>query len=102
MENPAGYLYRVGKNSYRRVRRPKAWANPGLPRVPEHLPWIEPGLPRALERLSNRQRQAVVLISAFGYSHTEVAELLGVTRATVQTHADRGLARLRARLGGTT
>jgi RNA polymerase sigma-70 factor (ECF subfamily) len=55
-----------------------------------------------LGKLSVRQRQAVVLVNAFGYSHSEVAELLGVSKATVQTHADRGLARLRAHLGGTT
>lgn len=102
MENPAGYLYRVGRNSGRRLKRPNAWANPGLPRVPDRLPWIEPDLPEALQKLSDRQRQAVVLVIAFGYSHAEVAELLGVTRATVQTHAERGLARLRVRLGGTT
>jgi RNA polymerase sigma-70 factor (ECF subfamily) len=102
MENPAGYLYRVGKHSGARLKRPRRWANPGLPRVPGRLPWVEPGLPRALGKLSVRQRQAVVLVNAFGYSHSEVAELLEVSKATVQTHADRGLARLRAQLGGSS
>jgi RNA polymerase sigma-70 factor (ECF subfamily) len=102
MENPAGYLYSAGRNSGRRLKRPRSWANPGLPRVPGRLPWVEPGLPKAISRLSDRQRQAVVLVHAFGYSHQEVADLLGVTKATVQTHAERGLARLRTKLGGTT
>ncbi len=102
MQNPAGYLYRVGEHSYRRLRRPLRWANPGLPRVPGRLPWVEPKLPEALARLSKRQRQAVLLVNAFGYTHSEVAELLGITKASVQTHAERGLKRLRSRLGGTT
>jgi RNA polymerase sigma-70 factor (ECF subfamily) len=101
MENPAGYLYRVGRHRGRRLKRPSAWTTAALPGVPGHMPWVEPALPKALQHLSDRQRQAVVLVNAFGYSHAEVAEMLGVTRATVQTHADRGLARLRARLGGT-
>ncbi|MDH3464072.1 MAG: hypothetical protein OEM32_10660 [Acidimicrobiia bacterium] len=45
MDNPAGYLYRVGVNRARRWRR----FRPVLPAVPNgEMPWVEPGLPRAV------------------------------------------------------
>jgi DNA-directed RNA polymerase specialized sigma24 family protein len=94
--NPAGLLYRVGKRRAFRRRR--------------HLPLFgeapvtdpdppEPGLAPALEHLSKQQRTAVVLIDGFGYTHQEVADLLGVGRSTIQKHHDRGLEKLRRKLG---
>ncbi len=62
------------------------------------LPWIEPGLPDALNKLSARQRQVVVLVHGFEYTHQEVADLLGISRSSVQNHVERGLARLRSEL----
>lgn len=100
MDNPAGYLYRVGRSRSRRffIRRPPV----GLPdvRKANPLPWVEPALPRALERLSERQRVVVVLVYSMGWTFAEAAEMLGVSIGTVQTHAERGLARLRRALGG--
>ena len=97
MENPLGYLYRVGQS---RARRHLAWwrrrACPPVASNPE--PWVEPALPAALERLSKRQRTVVVLVHGFGWTQREVAELLGVSRTTVEQHLDRGLARLRREL----
>jgi RNA polymerase sigma factor (sigma-70 family) len=60
---------------------------------------VEPGLPRALQRLSRRQRTAVVLIHGFQWTHAEVAGLLGVARGTVERHEQRALQRLRRDLG---
>jgi len=60
---------------------------------------FEPGLPGALASLSERQRIAVVLVHGYGYTFREVAEITGITRSSVQIHAARGLARLRANLG---
>jgi RNA polymerase sigma factor (sigma-70 family) len=51
--------------------------------------------------LSKNQRVAVVLIHGMEYSEREVAELLGISRWSVRTHADRGLRRLRSALGVT-
>jgi RNA polymerase sigma-70 factor (ECF subfamily) len=62
------------------------------------LPWVEPGLPNALNKLSARQRQVVVLIHGFEYTHQEVADLLGISRSSIQNHVERGLARLRSEL----
>jgi DNA-directed RNA polymerase specialized sigma24 family protein len=98
MPNAAGYLFRVAQSSAARRRR---WRRPvPLPPVPpgtEHR--FEPGLPAALAALSERQRVAVVLVHGFGCTLREVADLTGVTIATVQVHLERGLRRLRDRLG---
>jgi RNA polymerase sigma factor (sigma-70 family) len=95
MDNPAGYLYRVGQSRLRWYRR----RPPSLP-APTHdrEAWFEPGLPGALAELSRSQRVAVVLCHGFALSHREVGELLGVSASTVQNHVERGLAKLRARL----
>lgn len=97
MENPAGYLFRVGQSRSRRYLRRRAFFPPPNQRA---TPLIEPGLPAALASLSGRQRVAVVLLHGEGYPDREVADLMGVTRATARKHAERGLAKLRAALGG--
>jgi RNA polymerase sigma-70 factor (ECF subfamily) len=97
MDNPAGYLYRVGDRRARRRRRhfPLFTA----PAASGGEPWVEPGLPAALEKLTARQRSAVVLVHGYGLTHQEAADLLGVTRSSVQRHLDRGLAKLRSEMG---
>jgi DNA-directed RNA polymerase specialized sigma24 family protein len=95
MENPIGYLYRVGQSRSRRLwPRRTVFSAPGL----TELPWFEPKLPQALEELSARQRQVVVLVHGFEYTHQEVADLLGISRSSVQNHVERGLAKLRSDL----
>jgi DNA-directed RNA polymerase specialized sigma24 family protein len=94
MANPAGYLYRVGQ-SRTRERKPQF-----VPAArPIGMPEIEPELQRALAKLTEHQRVAVVLAHGFGYTHAEVADLLGIRRSSVQNHVERGLAALRAALG---
>lgn len=95
MVNPLGYLYRVGQSRSRRQ-----WTRRiGLATAETTtMPWVEPGLPDALRELSARQRQVVVLVHGFEYTHQEVADLLGISRSSVQNHVERGLAKLRARL----
>ena len=99
MENPAGYLYRVGQSKLRWYRRRPPPSAPPSP-DPEH--WFEPELGPALAGLSRPQRTAVVLCHGFGLTHREVGELLGVSPSTVQNHVERGLAKLRARLEVST
>jgi DNA-directed RNA polymerase specialized sigma24 family protein len=91
MENPVGYLYRVGQSRTR--RRKPAVTFEGPPHSDDI--WIEPGLTKALAELSERQRIAVVLIYGFGWHLAEVAAVTGTRVPTVQTHAQRGLAHLR-------
>jgi DNA-directed RNA polymerase specialized sigma24 family protein len=95
MENPVGYLYRVG------VSRTRARRHPDLPR-PESigLPEIEPSLIPALCALPEKQRAAVWLVHACGWTHAEAAEAMAVDRSTVGTHVQRGLAALRSALDG--
>ena len=95
MENPAGYLYRVGRSRGRFDR-----FRPSFAPVPtEHASNVEPGLPAALRRLSEKQRVAVVMIHAYGWSREETASLMGLSVSTVDTHMHRGLSKLRAALG---
>lgn len=104
MPNPAGYLFRVARSSAARGRR---WRRPPpLLALPPQLTLsapgehsFEPGLPAALAALPERQRVAVVLVHGFGYTLREVADLTGVKITTVQNHLERGLRRLRDRLG---
>ena len=94
MANPAGYLYRVGRSSQRRKKEPD-W----LPVPQASDPVIEPGLPAAIASLSEKQRIAVVLVHAYGWSRREVADLTGVSVSSLDTHLARGLSRLRGALG---
>jgi DNA-directed RNA polymerase specialized sigma24 family protein len=98
MPNAVGYLFRVAQSSAARGRR---WRRPApllaFPPGTEHQ--FEPGLPAALAALSERQRIAVVLVHGFGYTLREVGDLTGTKVTTVQNHLERGLRRLRERLG---
>ncbi|MCU1399998.1 MAG: putative polymerase subfamily sigma factor [Acidimicrobiales bacterium] len=101
LEDPTGYLYRVGDRWARRHRR--RLSPPRFAAVATDMdPQFEPGLADALARLSRRQRQAVVLVHGFGLSHAETGDLLGVARSSVQNHVERGLAALRASIGDIT
>jgi DNA-directed RNA polymerase specialized sigma24 family protein len=93
MSNPAGYLYRVGqtKAKWHRRRSPVC-----PPVVAGREPWVEPHLPKVLGDLSERQRVVVVLVHGFEWTQHEVAELLGVSRTTVQRHLERGMRKLRS------
>jgi RNA polymerase sigma factor (sigma-70 family) len=92
MDNLPGYLFRVGQTRGTRSKR--------QPILHDRSSWpeyqFEPALPAALAALSERQRLAVVLVHGYGYTLQEVAELTGLRKGSVQTHAARGLARLRA------
>jgi RNA polymerase sigma factor (sigma-70 family) len=97
MENPAGYLYVRGRDRGRRgLRRPPVAF---MPADDTRTPWAEPGLSDAVVSLPVQQRVVVTLLHCFEWTMSEVAELLGVSKATVQTHADRGMTQLRDRMG---
>ena len=95
MDNPAGYLYRVGQSKARWYHRPRIYF-PNV--VRSDPPQVEPRLPEALMRLTQNQRLAVVLIHGMEWTEDEVAHLIGRSRSTVRTHLERGLARLRSEL----
>ena len=93
MDNPAGYLYRVGQSRTRPRKEPPRFEAP-----PGAEPWIEPELLPALAALTERQRVAVVLVHGFGWTHREVADLTDLAVTSVQNHVERGLEKLRAAL----
>lgn len=97
MDNPSGYLYRVGRNAARDRRKP-------LPAVvPEEAEryGFEPGLPDALNALSEQQRQAVLLVHGAGESLASAASMLDISVSTLRNHLNRGLDHLRRHLGVT-
>lgn len=94
MENPAGYLYKVGRNrGLSTMRRRVRFTHPEIAGGEE--PWVEPALAGALARLGERQRVAILLIHGYGWTYREVARHLGLSTGTVQTHVKRGMAKLR-------
>lgn len=96
MSNPAAYLYVVGRD---RGRRMAGRRRVHLPEVQhEESPWVEPALPGALVSLTEIQRIVVMLLHGYDWTMGEVAEMLGVTKSTVQTHAERAMRKLRRRL----
>ncbi|HEY6533574.1 MAG TPA: sigma-70 family RNA polymerase sigma factor [Acidimicrobiales bacterium] len=97
MDNPIGYLYRVGQSRTRPRKRRVVFDAPAGTEVE-----FEPALPRALAELSERQRVAVVLVHGYGLTHREVAELTQTSASSVQSHLERGLRRLRRSLEVTS
>lgn len=96
MDNAAGYLYRTGLNWGRKSRRRRDLVFPEAAQTDPD--WFEPGLPDALAGLSDQQRVVVYLVHGHQWSLSEVAELLEISKGTVQTHLERGMERLRREL----
>jgi DNA-directed RNA polymerase specialized sigma24 family protein len=96
MASPVAFLFRVGQSRSRRRRRP-----PFEPSPPVAIPDVEPELLPALLELPLTQRTAVWLVHGCGWTYGEVAEALGSSTTAVGTHLQRGMKRLRSRLGVT-
>lgn len=99
VDNPSGYLYRVGQSKARHHIRPLGF----LPvSAPADLPEFEPGLTPALESLTEPQRVAVILVHALGWTLSEAAGVLDVDVSTVRTHIARAMTKLRSALEVST
>lgn len=99
MDNPIGYLYAVGRDRGRKAQTGRRVVL--MPVDSDRVPWVEPGLPVALEALPDKQRIVVMLLHCYDWTMTEVAEVLGVSKGTVQSYDTRGMRRLRRQLGVT-
>lgn len=96
MTNAAGYLYPVGQSrSRQRLVGPLHRSEQASRPAP--LP-IDEELAAALSRLPEGQRTAVLLVHGCDWSYSETAEAMGVSKSSVGTHLQRGLARLRTEL----
>ena len=93
MQNPAGWLYRVGQ-SRTRVRKVPLLPPPESVGVPD----IEPQLVPALAALPETQRTAVWLVHACEWTYAETAEALGTSVSMVGNHVSRALKQLRDHL----
>lgn len=100
MENPAGYLYRVGQGRAKRALRRGAQQPPGeVSPVSDGAPMVEPALEPAMSELTQRQRQIVYLVAGADLGIRETARILGLSPGAVQNHYQRGLEHLRTELG---
>ncbi len=98
MENPIGYLYRVGQSKTRRSK--PVTDRLRLVRIEaSRIPEVEPGLVDALAALPESQRIAVWLAHGCAWTHSEIGDVLGIAASTVATHVRRGLDNLRREMG---
>ncbi|SEH00228.1 RNA polymerase sigma-70 factor, sigma-E family [Nonomuraea solani] len=102
-QNPEAYtrtiMARLHMNAWRRRSREHLlW---DLPDTDHHdlLPSdVEQGLWRALDGLPRKQRAVLVLRYYEDLADEEIAEVLGISRGTVRSHASLGLGKLRSAL----
>lgn len=104
MDNPAGYLYRVAQSRARRtVEQARPVTFPPEPRtVSSDSAALDSDLAAALRELPERQRLAVLMVHAYGWTPLEVARITGSHAATVRSHLRRGLRHLRSSLAKGT
>jgi RNA polymerase sigma-70 factor (ECF subfamily) len=92
MDNPAGWVYRVGLNVARsRIRRltRRRRVNPlATVDVPEPT-LLEPAVTRALQALPIEQRSVVICRLLLGWSEAETAEALGIRPGTAKSRLHR-------------
>jgi RNA polymerase sigma-70 factor (ECF subfamily) len=106
VDDPAGYLFRVALNLYRKRTRRAAMAlrrsAVAFVRPPsDDLATVESRdeVLRALARLTPRQRMAVVLIDLLDYPSEEAARIMGIAASTVRVLASQGRAAVRREAG---
>jgi RNA polymerase sigma-70 factor (ECF subfamily) len=98
LDNPAGYLYRVGQTAARRHRR---WSRTVILPVEaqrDRNAGVEPADPElgaALASLKRNQRVCVVLVHVYDWTYQQTADALDMPITSVRNHVHRGLAALR-------
>lgn len=101
LDNPAGFLYRVGQS---RARPHVRWSSRTQAFLSSHRV-AQPdaafdradvaALFAALRRLNRSQRVAIVLVRMYGLSYSEAAAVMDVSEAAVTNHIHRGMVVLR-------
>jgi RNA polymerase sigma-70 factor (ECF subfamily) len=100
MDEPVGFLYRTAMNLFRkRLRRAAVAVRKAVHLLPrgDELAEVEirDEAVRLLERLTPRERAAIVVTAYLGYSSEEAGELLGIQASTVRVLTNRARASLR-------
>lgn len=101
LRNPAAWVWRAafniaaGEMKERRKVIPLEAGTELAAVVPDVSPERLIDLVQALARLTHRQRVAVVLADYAGWSHKQIAGVLGASVATVGVHVHRARGRLR-------
>jgi RNA polymerase sigma-70 factor (ECF subfamily) len=99
MDNPSGWVYRVGLNLARsRIRRlTRRRRVVAIDRVASEVPEpdvLEPAILRALRALPVDHRSVVVCRLLLGWSEAETAEALGIRPGTAKSRLHRATATL--------
>ena len=101
LDNPGGWVYRVGLNwsrsiLRRRLRPAPVWVT-GTGTFTDHS-GLDPAIDRALAELSIEQRAVVVCRLLIGLSEAQTATALGLRLGTVKSRLARATARLQSLL----
>jgi RNA polymerase sigma factor (sigma-70 family) len=86
--------YRIATGEKQRGAKVMTWVAEPLEEMPESIV----DLLRALARLTPNQRASVILADYAGYSHREIAGVLGTSVPTVAVHVHNARRRLRGML----
>ena len=102
MDNPSGWVYRVGLNlarsrMRRQTRRRRAVASRPAPEVPEP-DVLEPAILRALQALPVDHRSVIVCRLLLGWSEAETAAALDIRPGTVKSRLHRATTTLATQL----
>jgi RNA polymerase sigma-70 factor, ECF subfamily len=99
MANPGGYLYRVAQTQARRsIARGRPVTLPAEPPPTDQPIGFDGDLADALRRLPERQRLAVVMVHAYGWTPSEISGITDTPAVTIRSHLRRGLRQLRNEL----
>ena len=104
IEDPTGYLFRIGLNGFRMRHRRAAMSVRKVIPVPEARDLFSDAEMRAdvralLVQLTPRQRAALLLVDMLGYPSEQAARILRVRPSTVRALATKGRRALRAMEG---